>query len=136
MEYFGLYVDYEPSNMEGVVDPITNTVYFNLNISDKIYLLQDVLEFISLREAESRVAGYDKMFIRFNLDADESFDNFSLTLRLVEMELNIPERKVKQRLYTRHSYEYFEWQYDNDDDLEIKLPLNVGFEQDRINKRL
>jgi|GEM_PF-3847606 len=135
MEYYGLYSDYEPSDMEGKLDEKTNAVYFKLNTSDKVYKLNDVFAFIVEKEKALSTAGRALMFLRFNLDKEESF-KFSETLHFAEIKIDLSKRKVSQKLYARHNFEYFEWEYEDEKDLGNKLPVNIGFNQDRKNKQL
>jgi hypothetical protein len=64
----------------------------------------------------------------------ENTDILSKTPRFAQLEIDSTNNKVVQRMYTRQNYEVFEYSFLDIEDLKSKIPLMIGWEQDRSNR--
>lgn len=129
--YEGLYELTARSDMDGKIDWGRNTLVYVINYLDGYdYKLPKIFEFIADKAFEELPDGTSSIQVYFSLNEIESAA-YSKTIKIASISVIPGTKQVHQRLYTRHTFKDYSWNYTDKDDLFAQLPLQFGFEQDR-----
>lgn len=103
-----------------------------LSLQNAFYQIDEIVR----RELSENTIPEDdwSLYIRFHLF--DAVDKFRKTPRYSSLEIILNTLQVRQRMFTRNSSEKWEYALDSIDDFEEAFKANIGWDTDRMNRRL